>query len=139
MKLLVVVTPPSIYHTPTSHHPILCRFKSSPFTTKWIILEMCMVCLMSWPLLSIHISEFISNIMRGACYGTKSRSLYTRSLFIIIKYASDINAVVSALYSLQHWIGKMDLEHVWNYQLVHLYKTQHTILYLCQYLNSPVI
>ena len=57
---------------PTSHQTLLCRFHSSPFFTKWIILAMCMVFLMPLPLLDIHTFYFLSNIMRGVCYETLS-------------------------------------------------------------------
>ena len=39
----------------------------------------------------------------------------------------------------QHYIDKMDLEHVWNDQLSQLDKTQYMILYLCKYLDNPTI
>ena len=53
-----------------SHHTFLCIFHSSPFFTKWILLEILMVCLVYLPLLAIHKYALLSNILRGACSGT---------------------------------------------------------------------
>ena len=57
---------------PPSHHTVLCIFHSSLFLTKYILLEMCLVCLLSLTLLTIHTTDLISNIMRSACSRTTS-------------------------------------------------------------------
>ena len=59
-----------------------------------------LVFLLSFPLLAIHAADFLSNIMRGACLGTKYGSLFIRSLFSIMKCAKSIPEVHIALFSL---------------------------------------
>ena len=44
---------------PTSHQSIFCIFYFSPFLNKFILLAMCLVCLVSLPLLSIHIADLL--------------------------------------------------------------------------------
>ena len=85
---------------PLSHHTILCRLHSSPFLKQWILLEICLVCLMLLPLLAIHTYDLLSNIIRGSCYGTTSGYLFNNSLFGILKCDRSINAVHDSLYSL---------------------------------------
>ena len=48
----------------------------SPFLTKFILLEMFLVCLVSLPFLAIHTSDLLSNIIRGASSGTIYGSLF---------------------------------------------------------------
>ena len=85
---------------PISHHTFLCIFHYSPFITKRILLETCMVCLVSLPLLSRHKDDLLSNIMRGYCSGITSESLFMISFFIILKCARDIPALHDVLYLL---------------------------------------
>ena len=85
---------------PPSYHTVLCKLYSLPFITKYICLEMCLVYLVSLPFLAMHIADFLSNIIRGACYRTIYGSLFNNSLFIILKCAWSIPVVHSALYSL---------------------------------------
>ena len=61
---------------------------------------MCLVCLLSFPLLYIHTSDLLSNIIRGAAYGTIFGSLVNNSLINILKCSKEIPAVHAALYSL---------------------------------------
>ena len=73
---LILLVPMSDNLRSPSHHTILCRFHSSPFLTKFILLEMCLLCLLYLPLLDIHKSDLLSNIMRDDYYGTTSGSLF---------------------------------------------------------------
>ena len=83
-----------------SHHTVLWKFHYSPFLTKFVILEIYLVYLVSLKFLSIHISYFIYNIMKGACYGTTYVSLFKNPLFSILKCDKAIPAVHAYLYSL---------------------------------------
>ena len=58
---------------------------------------MCLVCLVSLPFLYIHISDFLSNIKRGACYGTTYGYSFISSLFIIMKCDKAIPKVQAVL------------------------------------------
>ena len=51
-------------------------FYFSKFITKSTLLIMCLVCLASLPVLAMHISDFISNTIIGASYGTIYVSLF---------------------------------------------------------------
>ena len=75
-------------------------FHSSPFLTKWVLLEICLVCLMSLQLFSIHKSDFLSNIMRWARFGITSAPLFRNLLFSILKCARAATAMYDVLYSL---------------------------------------
>ena len=81
-----------------SYHTTLCRFHSSSFPTKCILLEMCLVCLVYLPFLSIHIADLLFNIMRGACYETTYVSLFKKSSFITLICDRAIPALHAALY-----------------------------------------
>ena len=85
---------------PPSHHTVLCMFHFLQSPTKLILLEMCLVCLVSLLFLTIHTSDFISNIMRGYCSRTTYLYLLNNSLFRILKCDRDIPAVYAELYSL---------------------------------------
>ena len=61
---------------------------------------MCLVCLVSLPLLDIHIEDLLSHIIKGASSGTISGSLFNNSLINILKCDKSIPAVHAALYSL---------------------------------------
>ena len=61
-------------------------------------MEMCLVCLVLLPLLSMHIADSISNTIRGAYYGPTYGSLFNNSLFIVLELAILITAVHTALY-----------------------------------------
>ena len=87
------------YKTP-SHNTVLCKLHSSPSLKTITIMEMYLFVLVNLTLLSIHISDLLSNIMRGDCYLTTSRSLFTNSLFITLKCARYINVVHDALYQI---------------------------------------
>ena len=78
---------------PPSHYTVLYKLHSSLFLTKLILLEKCLVCLVSLPLLDIQIADFLSNLMRGDCYGTTYESFFNNSLFIILKYTRYIPEV----------------------------------------------
>ena len=85
---------------PPSDHTVLCKLHFSQFLTKWILLEICLLCLMYLPFLATQIDYLSSNIMRGACYGTIYRPLFHNLLFSILKWDRAIPAVYAALYSL---------------------------------------
>ena len=50
--------------------------------------------------ISIHTADLISNIMRGACYGTTYVSLFRNSLFSILNYNRASPSVHAELYSI---------------------------------------
>ena len=85
---------------PPSQHTVLGKFHSSPFLTKLIILEICLVCLVFLPLLAINIADFIYNIIIGTFYGTTYVPLFNKLLFSILTFARAIPEVHTALYSL---------------------------------------
>ena len=85
---------------PPLRHTALCRFYSSEFLTKWILLLICMVCFVSLPFLAIHTYDLIFNTKRSFFHGTTSRHLFRKSLFIILKCYISITTVHAALYSL---------------------------------------
>ena len=55
---------------PPSHQSILCILNFYPFLTKFILLAMCLVCLLSLPFLSMHIADLLSKTIKGASFGT---------------------------------------------------------------------
>ena len=83
-----------------SHHTVLCRFHSSPFLTKYIIMAMCLVYLVSLQFFSIPAADFLYNIIRGACFGTIYVSLFIYSIFRILKCTRDSPSVHASLYSI---------------------------------------
>ena len=97
---LTLLVPISANFRPPSHHNVFCKLHSSPFLTKLILLEMYLVCFVFLPLFAIHSDDFISNIIRGACFGTTYGSLFITSFFRMMKCAKAITAVNPALYSL---------------------------------------
>ena len=90
----------SVSFRPPSHHTVLWKLHYSPFLTKCIILEMCLVCLMYLPFFTTNIPGLTSNIIRGACYETTPGSLFNNSWFIIPIWARAITAVNDPLYSI---------------------------------------
>ena len=85
---------------PLSHQSILCNLHFSPFLTKWVLLAMCLVCLVSLLLLVIHIADLPSKSIRGASSGDISVSLFNYSWINILKCAKAIPTVHDELYSL---------------------------------------
>ena len=61
----------SAYCRPPSKKSILCILHLSPFLKKCALLAMCLVCLVSLPLLAIHTAHLISNIIRGTSNATR--------------------------------------------------------------------
>ena len=72
----------------------------SPSFTNFIRIAMCLLCLVSLPLLDLKTSDLLSNIIRGSFYGTISGSLFNNSQINIMKCATAIPVVHTALYSL---------------------------------------
>ena len=72
---------------PPSHNTVWCKLHYSQFITKWNSLEMYLVCLVSLPLLSMYIADFLSIIMRCGCYGNRYVPLLKNALFSILEYA----------------------------------------------------
>ena len=85
------------YFRHLSRHTVLCIFHFSIFLIKCILLVMCLACMVSLTLLDIHTSDLISNIMIGACYGTKYGSLFISSVLSILKCYRAITALRDAL------------------------------------------
>ena len=82
------------------YHTVLWKFHSSPFHTKCIPLEICLVCLVYLPLISMHRADLPFNIMRCSCYGTTYGSMFNNSILGILKCSRSITVVHAALYSL---------------------------------------
>ena len=97
LKFLV---PMSANCRPPSHQSILCILHFYPFVTKWILLAMCLVCLVSLPFLSMHISDLLSKTIKGASFRTISGYSFNNSWTNIMKCAKVIPVVRAALYSL---------------------------------------
>ena len=97
LSLLTLLVPMSASRKPPSHHTILCRLNSSLFLTKWILLVLFLVCLMSLPLLVIHTAYLLSNINTRDCSGTTSGSFFNNSIFSILKRDRAITAVHAEL------------------------------------------
>ena len=97
---LEFLVPMSDNSRPPLRHTVLWKFHPLPFLTNLILLEMCLVCLVSLSFLDIHTAGFISNIMGGACSVTKYGSLIFNSLVSILKFDRDIPKVHTALNSL---------------------------------------
>ena len=85
---------------PPSHQSILWIFQFYPFLTKCTLLAICLVCLVSLPFLSIQTADLLSNIVRGASYGTTYESLFKNSWIYILKCAKVIPEVHAALYQI---------------------------------------
>ena len=64
---LVLLVPGYVSCRSSLHHTIVCKFHYSPFFTKFILLEMRLVCFVSLPFLDMHIADLISNIIRCVC------------------------------------------------------------------------
>ena len=80
-----------------SHQSISCILQFSIFLTKCILLVMCLVWLVSLPLLAIQTADLLSNIIRGDSSGTISVYLFYNSWINTLKCAKDIPAVHAAL------------------------------------------
>ena len=76
---LTFLVPMSSNCRPPSHQSIFCILHFSPFLTKCILLAMCLVCLVSLPILAMHISYLLSNIIKGASSGTMSGYFFLNS------------------------------------------------------------
>ena len=85
---------------PPSHQTVFWKMRYFPFLIKFTSLVMFLLFLVSLPLLAINTADFISTIIRGACYGTTYGSLFRNSFFSILKCARAIHVVNDALYLL---------------------------------------
>ena len=83
-----------------SNQSILCILHFSQFLIKCTPILMCLVCLVSLPLLSIQKTYFLSNIIRGASSVNVSGSLFNNSWINILKCDKYIPEVHATLYSL---------------------------------------
>ena len=99
-SFLTLLVPISDSYRSSSYHTVLFKFHSLPFLKKCILLVQCLVCLVSLPFLAMQKPDLLYNIIRVACSGTKSVSLFNNSLFVILKCARAIPEVHAALYSL---------------------------------------
>ena len=84
---------------PPSHQPILFVLYFYPFLTKYILLAMRLVCLISLPFLAIHIAYLLSKTISGSYPGIMSGSLLNSSFINILNCAKSITAVHDVLYS----------------------------------------
>ena len=64
------------------------------------LLAICMLCLVSLPVLAMHIEDLPSKTIKGASYGNMSGSYFSNSRINILKCAKAIPAMHAALYSL---------------------------------------
>ena len=76
---LTFLVPMSANCRPPSHQSILLILHFYPFLTKCILLEMCLVCLVSLPFLAMHIADLLSKTIKGNSSGTMSGSLFNNS------------------------------------------------------------
>ena len=83
-SLALLVQMYASFRTP-SHHTVLWKLHSSPFLTKWILLEICLVFLVYLQLFSIQIDDLLSIIMSVSCSGTTHESLFKNQLFRILQ------------------------------------------------------
>ena len=105
---------------PPLHKSILWIFHFSPFLTKCIILAICLMSLVSLPILAIHTAEFLTNIIRGASSGNLSGLLFRNSWINNLKCDIAIPAVHAALYSLSSLDWATGTEHMYHSQLSHI-------------------
>ena len=85
LSSLTCLVPMFVSCRPPSYHTVLCKFYYSPFLSKCVHLAIRLIFLVSLPLLAIHIADLLSNIIRGACYGTTYGSFLNNPLFRILK------------------------------------------------------
>ena len=85
---------------PLTHQSILCILHFSPFLTKFTLLSICLIFLVSLPFLAIHISDLLSNIIREPSSGNIHGSLFNSLWINILKFAKASPEVHAALYSL---------------------------------------
>ena len=97
---LALLVPMSANFRPHSHHTVLWKFHSSLFITKFILIAIFLVCLMSLLFLSINTDYLISNIIISACSGTIYGYLFANSFFSILSCSGSIPVVHATLYSL---------------------------------------
>ena len=97
---LTLSVPISANYRPPSHQSILCILYFSPFVKKCILLEMCLVCLVSLPFLAMHIEDLVSKAIKGDYSGTMSGSLFSKSWINTLKCAKVIPEVHATFYSL---------------------------------------
>ena len=85
---------------PPSHQLIFFILHFSPFITKCTLIAICLVWLLSLPLLSIQSVDLLSNISRVYYSGTIYGYLFNNSWIDILKCVKSIPTVNSELYSL---------------------------------------
>ena len=85
---------------PPSHQSIFCILHFSPFLTKFILLAMCLVCLVSLPLLAMYIADLLYKTIKVFSSGTMYGSLFNNLWINILKCAKAIPTVYAELYSL---------------------------------------
>ena len=90
----------SANYRPPSHQSIVCILHFYPFLTKFILLEIFLVCLVSLPFLSIYITDLLAKTIRGSYSETMSGYLFKNSWINILKCAKSIPEVYAVLYSL---------------------------------------
>ena len=95
--LLTLLVWMSANYIPPPYHTVVFIFKSSPFITNFILLEMSLVFFLSLSLFSILIAYVLSNTMRVACYRTTFGYLFINSFFGTLKCSRAIPAVCNAL------------------------------------------
>ena len=76
---ITLLVPMSSNFRPPSHQSILCLFHFYPFLTKCIILEICLVCLISLPFLAMHIADVLFKTIKGYFSGNMAGSLFNNS------------------------------------------------------------
>ena len=62
LSYITFLVPMSKNCIPPSRHTVVCKLHSSPFLTNYILLKICMVCLVSLPFLSIDKADLLSNL-----------------------------------------------------------------------------
>ena len=133
---LTLLVPMSANCRPPSHHYILCILHFSPFLTKYILLAMCTVCLVSLPLLAMHIADLISRQSKELplepCLDLHS-TIHELTSWNVLK--PFLKCMLHCTHFL-HYIVKLVLEHVYHDQLVHLDSKLYMLLYFFQCLEN---
>ena len=94
------LVPMSANCRPPSHQSIFCILHFYSFLTEFILLAMCMVCLVSLPFLAIQVADLLYKTIKGASYGTIYGLLCSSSWINILKCDKAIPEVHAVLYLL---------------------------------------
>ena len=66
-------------HCTNFHHWIVQLVLEHVYHDQLVLLEMCLVCLVSLKFLAMHMADFLSNTIKGPSFGTMSGSSFNNS------------------------------------------------------------